>query len=553
MASTVLLATSYASIFKVCFVLGSFVLWCLCIQWVDCDAERVKTVRERWNIMCLTAGMVAIACWLVFPLNSLALFFLGWGIYVVIASSAILWYVAHRNKRVGEKHKVLTSQHFKRLLSAGRDKKDRTEREYRVRLFDHENKTVAQPEEPEEAEQFNVTQDLLHDALWRRATEIELSAVGGESKLIYCIDGVLTERKDLVDPDQAAGTIDYLKRTAGLDAEQKRRPQRGSIRAGALAGSEPAQIEVHCSGSRAGERMQLRMVGNNTELALNELGLHAQRLEKLQAVLQEESGLVIVCGPPRNGITTTLYSIVRAHDAYIQNIHSLEKQPLFEVDNITQHQFDSTNNEVSYGRRLQSVLRREPDVVLVGEMDDEETAQVCIKSAAEGKKIYAGMTSRDALDALDNFVTLAGSRKAVARVLKAVVSQQLVRTLCPTCKEAYKPDEKLLKKANLPVHKIEHFYRPPTEVQYDKHGREIICPNCQGTGYKGRTGIFEILIIDDAVAGLIESGAALSQVKAQARKNKMYYLQEEGLLKTMDGVTSINEILRAQRSSNTRR
>jgi type II secretory ATPase GspE/PulE/Tfp pilus assembly ATPase PilB-like protein len=552
MIETSLLAVTYASVFKVVFVLVMFALWCACVQWVDRDAQRVKTMRERWNILCLTTGVLALFIWLVIPANSMATFFLGWGVYVILCSSGLLWFVAHRNKRVADKFRVLTGAHFARLLSSNKDKAAR-DQDYRVRLFNHDNKPVMAPDDPEEADRFATTQELLYDAIWRRSSEIDVAAVGGDSKLIYRIDGVASERQEFLTPEQAVQAIEFLKLTAGLDPEEKRRPQHGAVRAGLLGGADPSSIEVRCSGTRAGERMQLKIMSAESKLSLNEVGIHPKRVEKFKKVTELESGMVIAAGPTASGVTTSLYGIIGSHDAYIQNIHSLEKQCLLEVDNITQHAFDANKSDVTYARQLQSVLRREPDVVMVGELDDTETAQVCIRSAAEGKKIYAGMTANDSFEALDLLVNLAGSRKAVAKVLKGVTCQRLVRKLCPTCREAYKPDPKLLKKANLPVNEIEHFYRPPTQPIYDKQGREIICPTCQGTGHVGRIGIFEVLVIEPEIAKLIAEGATATQIKQAARKKKMLYMQEEGLLKTMEGVTSINEILRALRSSNNKR
>ncbi len=128
-----------------------------------------------------------------------------------------------------------------------------------------------------------------------------------------------------------------------------------------------------------------------------------------------------------------------------------------------------------------------------------------------------------------------------------VLSQRLVRVLCRSCRQSFKPDEKLLKKANLPLDRIEHFHRPPTEPVYDRKGREIICQTCQGSGYVGRTAVFEVLIIDDQIRQLIAKGAPIKQIKGQARKNRTYYLQEEGLLKVIDGTTSLDEIIRGLR------
>ena len=141
----------------------------------------------------------------------------------------------------------------------------------------------------------------------------------------------------------------------------------------------------------------------------------------------------------------------------------------------------------------------------------------------------------------------AEDNELVAEALVAVVSQRLIRILCTACRQSFKPEESLLRKANLPVDKIEFFHRPPTEPVYDRKGREIICQTCQGSGYLGRTAVFEVMGIDDAIRELIKGGAPIKQIKAQARKNKMYYMQEEGLFKVIDGTTSLDEVIRGLR------
>lgn len=545
----------YAGLTKTAMVGGVFVVWCLCIQWIDRDGARVKTTREKWNLLALGTGILGMFSWLMVPWTGWAAYFLGWGLYVIVSGGGLLMYVVHRNKRVGAEHRVLTSQHFSRLLTFGSadEKLDRSKHDSRVRLFDSDKKAVVLSDDFEEAEQFTATQEVFYDALWRRASEIDLSATGEDSELVYVIDGMVAERRDFITHEQSQQIIVFLKRIAGLDIEERRRPQHGTIWASMLGGKDPSQAEVHTSGTTAGERLRVHFRESSSIRSLQELGVHPQRLEKLKEIIAQPGGIIICSGPPRSGVTTTMYTIVRSHDAFIQNIHSLEKAKLMDVDNITQHAYDPTDREVSYARRLQTVLRREPDIVMVGEMDDKETARIAAKAALDGKRIYAGMTANDSFQALDTFVGWVKNHKAAANALQAIINQRLLRRLCPTCREAYRPDSSLLRKANLPVDSIDHFYRPPTEQIFDKQGREIVCPTCQGTGYGGRIGVFEILPIDNAVRNLIKTGASTTQIKAQARKNKMLYFQEEGLHKTIEGVTSMNEILRCLRTDKTPR
>jgi type II secretory ATPase GspE/PulE/Tfp pilus assembly ATPase PilB-like protein len=197
---------------------------------------------------------------------------------------------------------------------------------------------------------------------------------------------------------------------------------------------------------------------------------------------------------------------------------------------------------------LQTVLRREPDIILVGECEDRETAMVASRAAADDRKIYLGMHAADSFDALSIYLKFLGDNHLAAKALLGVMNQRLVRILCEQCREAFEPDPATLKKLNLPASKIERFYRPPAEPKLNRKGQPILCQNCQGTGYFGRTGIFELLIVDEAIATLIKDDAPIKTIKSECRKKRMYYLQEEGLLKVIDGTTSMQEVLRCLRS-----
>jgi type II secretory ATPase GspE/PulE/Tfp pilus assembly ATPase PilB-like protein len=260
--------------------------------------------------------------------------------------------------------------------------------------------------------------------------------------------------------------------------------------------------------------------------------------------LGKAHGLFLMSSPPRHGLTTSQYAVIRSHDAYMNNIHALERRKLLDLDNVTQQVYEGNNADVNYARMLQSVLRREPDIVLVGDCEDRETAKIATRAAATDRKIYLGMQAKDTFDAISKYLTLVEDNALAAKALLGISNQRLVRLLCKDCREAFQPDAATLKKLNLPAEKIERFYRPPTEPKLNKRGKEIVCPTCQGTGYVGRTGIFEVLVVDPAVAKLIAEGATVDKIKAQCRKNKMYYLQEEALLKVIDGTTSMNEVLR---------
>jgi len=535
----------YTNPIKILVVVLALFGWAMAAQWVDRDANVVKTQREQWNMIVLGGGAVAFLVLFVAPWSA-NLFYLGIVFWLLIAGGALFGYVLHRNGRVVPEARVLTAGHLKRAFSRrGGPAGSKSEKGLRVRITDHAGKFVEMPNKAEEAKSFDAVQDFLHDMLFRRADDIDMVAGKENYRVVYRVDGVATELPDGLAAPKGERIFRELKRIAGLNVEEIRRPQVGKIQAALLSQTgDPGQTEVRSSGTTAGERLSLHVQRGPILMKLADLGFHESRLEPLKGLIAKGHGLVLITSPPKHGLTTTQYAIIRSHDAYINNIHALERKKLVELDNITQQIYEGTNTDVNYARMLQTVLRREPDIVMVGECEDRETAKIASRAAAEDRKIYMGMPAKDCFDALNRYINYIEDNELAAKALLGVTSQRLMRLLCTTCREAFEPDEAMLKKLNLPADKIERFYRPPTENKVDKKGRPILCQACQGTGYQGRVGVFELLVITPDVSQLIAEGAPIQKIKAQCRKNRMYYLQEEALLKVISGVTSMNEILR---------
>ncbi len=538
---------TYISLPKTIAVLVLFVLWTLASQWVDRDSDRVKTRREWWNLVVLGGGLGGLAVLVLFPWSGAA-FFLGLAFWAVLAAGTLIAYVVHRNGRMVPANRVLTPGHVKRLLAGvGGGKKTREDKGLRVRIVDSQGEQMAKPHDVVVLDQFDATQDFLFDLLWKRASDVDVLLGNGETRVIYKIDGVVSEQENALTTDSAEKVLVFLKQAAGLNIEERRRPQTGTIRV-ALLGSEekPEPLEVQASGSMKGERLRLRLNRSAGLLKLADLGFTNKQLDRFKKVVELDAGLVLFAGPREAGLTTTQYAALRAHDAYLQNLYALETEPLMKLDNVTQQVYDQAKSQVSYGRMLQTVLRREPDVVLVSQCEDRETASLACRAATE-KKIYLAIKATNSFDALSRLLALVEDPKLVAGSLVAVVAQRLLRILCPACREAYQPDAQILRKANLPADEIEHFYRPPSAPILDKRGREIVCQTCQNSRHVGRTGVFEMFIVSDRVRALIASGASIRQIKDQARAEKMRYLQEEGVRKVIAGVTSMAEVMRGLR------
>lgn len=544
----------YISLFKLGFVLVWFFLWLAFGQWVDKDTQYVKAMaRQFWDGIILASGVVAMALWLLPPWTG-GLFYAGWALWLAVTVSAGAVYVLLRNRLVESSARVFTPRHIVSCIQSIGGKKEKKDLAIeRIKITGADGKKLAVPEDPADIRAYETVQNMLFDALWRRATDVALAAKGDVVKLIYQIDGVNVERQDLVAAAQVEPATALLKRLAGLDAEERRKPQFGSIHAShPTAGGTHVAIEVKTSGTTAGERLDLRITTQESRLRLPDIGMTDEQIAQFEKVIKEPSGLVIVSGPQRSGVTTTLYAALRAHDAFMQNLHSIERTPLMELENITQNRYDPTKADVTYARQLQTILRREPDVVMVSDCPDRETAHLAAKAAIDGKKIYLGIQAKHSIDALKKFVSLCADSDVASAALTAIVCQRLIRKLCVACREPYKPDPGLLRKANIPAKEIEYFYRARTEPLLDKKGQPILCENCQGSGHFGRIGVFEVLVVEGPIREMIRNGQPASVIQQQCRKAGMQFLQETGLRLVIKGTTSMNEVIRGLRDEEPR-
>ena len=547
----------YISYVRIIIVLLAITPWLMFCQWVDQDTRFVRRLnRETWNGVVLGGGVVGLVLWLFLPWQTAGLFTAGFALWFVVTVATCGLYVIIRNGQVDAAARVFTPRHLKTCLANITKKKEsKMDAVERVRLNRHNGERVPVPDDPAQTDAYEAAQNLLFDALWRRASDLELRLGTNGYRLMYRIDGVATPRNDLLEFPVAQQAVTFIKTIAGLEVEERRRPQVGSI-GGVISESKArmTDIEVRTSGTTQYESLVLRIVGDEQRLRVGDLGLTAPQKELLDALAAKPSGLMLLSGPRGSGVTTTMYALLRTHDAFMQNLLTLEQKPLMDLENITQHIYDAGKHEATFSRQLQTVLRREPDVVMISDCMDRETAHLAVRAAQDGKKVYVGIPAKDSFDALKKLISLAGDTDLVANALLAISGQRLVRKICIACRQAYKPDPMLLKKANLPIDKISHFYRPPRPEEWvDEKGKpKGACPNCQMTGYFGRTGVFELLEVNDSIRELIRTGQPVNTMRLQARRNGMLDLQDVGLRKVVEGITSMNEVIRVLRSEESR-
>ena len=525
----------YVSLVKVVFMLVLVTPWLVILPWIHYDAGRVRGSQEQWSLTVILCGAIGVLVWLLLPM-----YFIGMVVYLVLVAAVVAGYVIWRDARVGPGDKLISVIRARGFMLRGKGMK--VDVLNRVKIYDDRNVLIPPPDPASasipECETYNSVQDFLVNMLTRRASEADISPGSQAAAVVrFIVDGVLSVQPSL-SLTESDMLIQAIKPMAGLDPEERRRPQEGVMSVD-FAGNQ-VEIGVVTTGSTGGQRMQFRAMHEALRTNIKELGMTDAIFDSVKAMSNRNSGLIIVSGRIGSGVTSTLYSLLRSMDAYTKSLVTLETKTSADMENVTQTVYGDPKH---LPKAIIAAIRRDPDVIMIDACPDAETAKLIANAAAENLVLLG-------IGAIDTFTALALWLKACGSVidgmanLRGVLCQALVRNLCPACRQPYRPDPQMLAKANLASSQIERFYRAPDPGRIDEHGDPIICPSCQGTGYIGRTGVFELLEITDEIRRLITDKAQLAQIKAACRKNQMQYLQENALQKVIDGMTDIQEVIR---------
>jgi general secretion pathway protein E len=325
--------------------------------------------------------------------------------------------------------------------------------------------------------------------------------------------------------------VSRVKILAGLDIAEKRVPQDGRIRL-KIAGRD-YDVRVSSVPVAHGERLVLRLLPRTTEmLDLERLGFGPRQLQVWEKLIARPNGIVLVTGPTGSGKTTTLYGALSKLNKTDQNIITIDDPVEIQLPGVGQIE---VNNKVglTFARALRSVLRQDPNVVLVGEIRDLETAEIAIQASLTGHLVFSTLHTNDAPSAITRLVDMGVEPYLVASSLVAVLAQRLVRVLCPECREAYTPTTPELAELGVKTPEPAKAYRPKG------------CHRCHHTGYYGRVGIFELMVLDDELRSLIVQNTDSKSIKRLAVSRGMHTLRQDGARKVLIGTTSIEEVVRA--------
>jgi len=376
-----------------------------------------------------------------------------------------------------------------------------------------------------------LTNWLMHTAIQERASDVHIEPQDRDLIVRFRVDGLLHEFQRLPKWTNSA-VVSRIKVLSNLDIAEKRQPQDGRM----MLEVEGRRVDMRVSTLPVtnGEKVVIRIVDQNrTQVALGDLGMLPDDLAKVQGFLDRPQGIVLVTGPTGSGKTTLLYSGLRHIQDVTKNIVTVEDPVEFQIAGINQVQVDEKAKK-TFPNSLRAILRQDPDVIMIGEIRDAETAQIAFRASVTGHLVFSTVHTNDAPGAVTRLVDLGLEPFMVASSLVGVVSMRLVRTLCPRCRESYETS----------ADHVGRIHGGPSRNEPLTLYRGRGCPHCHETGYHGRTGIFEVLQMDDAIRSLVVQGAPDSAIRQVAIEAGMRTIGEDGLKKVLEGVTTLEEVTR---------
>lgn len=372
---------------------------------------------------------------------------------------------------------------------------------------------------------------ILSQAVKARASDIHIEPYQNRIKIRYRVDGILYDT--LSAPKHIQSTlISRIKIMAKLNIAEKRLPQDGRIEI--RIGDKDVDIRVSTIPIAFGERVVLRLLDKtNVLLRLSDLGMPEKGLKVFNRLIGSAHGIILVTGPTGSGKTTTLYAALSTINNPDINIITIEDPIEYQIEGIGQIQINP-KIDLTFANGLRSIVRQDPDVILVGEIRDLETAEIAIQAALTGHLVFSTLHTNDSASAVTRLIDMGLEPFLVTSSVIGILAQRLVRTVCNECKAAYIPDEESLQNIGITpeMHAGKKMYR--TEG----------CQGCFNTGYKGRTGIFELMILDDTIKNLILKTSDSNTIKREAVEQGMITLREDGALKVLNGITTVEEVLR---------
>jgi type IV pilus assembly protein PilB len=497
----------------------------------EIDPELIKTIPEhlarRYKVVPVGQIGSKLSVAMADPLNVLAIddirLITGFDIQPMIATEASITKIIDRNFGVTELAEVEETVKTLEASDAGSALEAVQEEE--------EISVDKLKELVDEAPIVRVVNLIISQAINDKASDIHVEPEAKQVRVRYRIDGVL---HDVMSPPKhiQAPMISRIKIMSSMDIAERRVPQDGKIHL--KHNNKEFDLRVSTIPTVHGEKAVLRILDKSSVmLGLDKLGFYPDIKEKLEGMILKPYGMILVTGPTGSGKSTTLYSCLNKINTGVQNIITIEDPVEYQLPGVNQVQVNEKAG-LSFANALRSFLRQDPDIIMVGEIRDTETARIAIEAALTGHLVLSTLHTNDAPSAINRLVDMGIEPFLIASALIGIQAQRLARLICPNCKEPYTPPQEAVRKFGLGMYAGE-------EINFYK-GRG--CDACKNTGYKGRSGIYELMVMTDRIRGLTLQKASSTEIRKAALEEGMRTLQDDGIRKVLDGVTSIEETLR---------
>ncbi len=525
-----------------CWIL--FLLWVRTTDWVSTDAQEYKLNYLRWNPIVFGVFFGAfVLLWLI------PIFWVGFPLLFLAYVVPLTAYIIYRNGKVMQHQKVLTKEHMRYLMASYlsmvgvKVKAERgdphesgppvvlTARGGATERDDNANQILAR-----QTPGFRDARKAIADGMVVRADAILLEYSQEAMTSKHLVDGVWhegeTKPREIGDP-----LLVSLKTLCGLKPEDRQSRQEGKFTAKYEGGTYAATFASQ--GTKTGERVMMQFEKTKIHFnTLEELGMRQKMQEQLAELMVLKKGFVLLSAMPANGLRTLTNLVLRSSDRFMREFMAVEDEAnRYEaIENVMVQTYNAAAGQAPLDV-LPDLFLMEPNVVVVRDLVNGQTVDLLSRETANNRLILATIRAKDAPEALLRVLAMKASQAEFARCVTAVLNVRLIRKLCEQCKEAYQPAPEVLQQLGLPPDRVQSLYRPPQQP-------EDVCPNCKGIGYVGRTGLFELLMVQDSIRQVLASTPKLDLLRQAARKSGFRSFQEEGIVLVAKGVTSLPELMR---------
>ncbi|MDP3954936.1 MAG: ATPase, T2SS/T4P/T4SS family [bacterium] len=388
-----------------------------------------------------------------------------------------------------------------------------------------------------EAPIAKIVSTILEFAVKSRASDIHLEPQEDKTRVRYRIDGILQEKLVLPKTVQNA-LVSRIKILCGMKIDEKRVPQDG--RFNIRTGEEEVDLRVSALPTTHGEKIVMRLLRKTVNVpTMNDLGLRGRALKNLEDAILRPHGIILICGPTGSGKTTSLYAILSKINSSRVNIVTLEDPVEYQIPGVNQVQINPAV-KLTFASGLRSFLRQDPNIIMVGEIRDSETAELAIQASLTGHLVFSTLHTNTASGALPRLLDMGAEPFLLASSMTAIVAQRICRKICPSCKEVFSPAFEVVDDIKKVLGKFLDERKVATFELFKGKG----CSECNNTGYYGRVGIFEVLPVTEKISTLILEHSTASNIEEQAVSEGMITMKQDGYLKVVEGITTIEEVLR---------